>query len=161
MNAAMILPPPLTLRKAAAPDAAAVRRLVRAAYAKWVPVLGREPLPMQADYDRAVREHVIHLVCDGGKLVALIEWIVRPDHLFIENIAVSEPYQRRGLGRSLLLHAETCAMAAGLHHLRLLTSQAMADNIRLYLAFGFQVERTEPFKGGTTVYMAKALAPTG
>ena len=36
-------------------DAHIVRALVRSAYAKWVPVIGREPLPMVADYDRAVR----------------------------------------------------------------------------------------------------------
>jgi hypothetical protein len=41
------------LRRATPPDAPAVRDLTRAAYAKWVPVLGREPLPMTADYDAA------------------------------------------------------------------------------------------------------------
>ena len=39
----------LTLRRAAAADAAAVRALTREAYAKWVPVIGREP---QADAGR-------------------------------------------------------------------------------------------------------------
>ncbi|HZY55656.1 MAG TPA: GNAT family N-acetyltransferase, partial [Reyranella sp.] len=39
----------LAFRSAAPGDAAAIRALVRAAYAKWVPVLGREPRPMQAD----------------------------------------------------------------------------------------------------------------
>jgi hypothetical protein len=38
-------------------DAARVRDLTRAAYAKWVALIGREPLPMQADYQRAVAEH--------------------------------------------------------------------------------------------------------
>ena len=37
------------LRRAVADDAAAVRVLTREAYAKWVPVIGREPLPMRAD----------------------------------------------------------------------------------------------------------------
>lgn len=43
----------LQLRRATAADAANVRALARAAYAKWVPLIGREPIPMTADYDRA------------------------------------------------------------------------------------------------------------
>jgi hypothetical protein len=41
------------LRRATPSDAAAVRDLTWAAYAKWVVVLGREPLPMTADYEEA------------------------------------------------------------------------------------------------------------
>ena len=44
------------------PDASAVRELTRTAYAKWVPVIGREPKPMGADYDRAVRDHIVDLL---------------------------------------------------------------------------------------------------
>ena len=50
------------LRRATAADAANVRALTRAAYAKWVPVIEREPLPMTADYDLAVVEHIIDLL---------------------------------------------------------------------------------------------------
>ena len=45
------------LRRAAPPDAEAVRSLTRKAYAKWIPVIGREPKPMTADYEVAVRDH--------------------------------------------------------------------------------------------------------
>jgi hypothetical protein len=38
-------------------DAARIRDLTRAAYPKWIAAIGREPLPMQADYQRAVVEH--------------------------------------------------------------------------------------------------------
>jgi hypothetical protein len=54
------------IRSATPADAAAIRNIVRAAYAKWVPALGREPLPMQADYERAVREHQIDLLYIDG-----------------------------------------------------------------------------------------------
>lgn len=38
----------ITVRAAADGDAAPIRDLRRAAYAKWVPIIGREPLPMAA-----------------------------------------------------------------------------------------------------------------
>ena len=147
------------IRRAGPPDADAVRRLVREAYAQWVPLIGREPMPMQADYDKAVRDHEIDLVHAGGELVALIEMIVLPDQLYIENIAVSPRRQRKGLGRFLLSHAERKARDAGLPKLGLLTNQAFASNVRLYQSVGYRIDRTELFSNGSTaVYMSKRLA---
>ena len=57
MSPARSAPPPgLANRRAGAADAPAVGELTRLAYAKWIPVVGREPTPMTADYDRIVRE---------------------------------------------------------------------------------------------------------
>lgn len=150
------------IRRATSGDAGAIRDLVRAAYAKWVPVIGREPLPMKADYERAVREHEIDLLYEDGELVALIEVIARADHLFIENVAVAPAHQGRGLGRRLLDHAEAKAQKRGLAEVRLLTNAAFEANIRLYLAVGYRIDRQEPFiKGGVTAYMSKAIGIPG
>jgi hypothetical protein len=75
-------------RRAGATDAIAVRALTRAAYAKWIPIIGREPKPMGADYDVAVRDHLVDLLIDGENLLGLIEMIPNGDHLLIENVAV-------------------------------------------------------------------------
>ena len=139
-------------------DAKAIRQLVRDAYAKWVPLLGREPLPMLADYDLAVREHEVDLAYVEGQLAALIEMIVKPDHLFIENVAVAPTHQGRGLGRHLLAHAERRARELGVAQLRLLTAEVMNSNILLYQSVGYAIDRTEPFMGGFTVYMSKDLS---
>jgi hypothetical protein len=80
-------------------DATKIRALTRAAYAKWVPLIGREPLPMQADYGRAVAEHTIDLLIVDGALAGLVETILQPDHLWIENVAVAPKQQGRGFGR--------------------------------------------------------------
>jgi hypothetical protein len=64
------------------------------AYSKWVRLIGREPLPMQADCERAVLEHTINPIADGA-LAGLVETILRPDHLWIENVAVAAE-QRAG-----------------------------------------------------------------
>ncbi len=131
--------------------------MTRAAYAKWVPVIGREPLPMKADYDRAVCEHDIDLLFVDGRMVALLEVMIRPDHLWIENLAVAPDDQRRGWGRHLLAHAERKALAAGCGAIRLLTNGAFAANVVLYQRAGYIIDRTEPFAGGTTVYMSKQI----
>lgn len=154
----MTNPPQIFLRRAGHADAPAVRQLVRDAYAKWVPAMGREPMPMLADYDLAVREHEVDLAYVDGTLVALIEMIVHPDHLFIENIAVAPGKQGLGLGRHLLRHAEARARELRLAEMRLLTAQEMAGNAAFYQSFGYKIDRTEPFKGGFTVYMTKGLA---
>ncbi len=56
------------LRQAVAADAAAIRELTRRAYAKWVPVVGREPKPMLADYDAAMLKHRFDLLYVDGAL---------------------------------------------------------------------------------------------
>ncbi len=85
-----------TLRRATAADADAVRDLTRRAYAKWVPVIGREPMPMQADHHHAVCHHIVELLLLDDTLVALIECIPAERHLLIENVAVAPGHRGRG-----------------------------------------------------------------
>lgn len=145
------------IRPAAPGEADLIRDLVRAAYARWVPVIGREPRPMIADYATALQQHRIDLLLRDGKIVGLIEYRSEPDHLWIENIAIRPEHQGRGLGRDLLAHAEAVAEEMGLTHLRLLTNGAFDANIRLYLRQGFHIERTEPFLDGKVHYFRKRL----
>ncbi|BBK41451.1 hypothetical protein STVA_14710 [Allostella vacuolata] len=158
MGAPRLHPPgTVTLRPAAPRDAATVRALTRGAYARWVPVIGREPLPMRADYDAAVRHHRIDLLCLDGRPVALIEMIPEADHLLIENVAVAPDCQGRGLGRRLLAHAERVAAELGHAEMRLYTNKLFAANVELYRKVGYAIDREEPFMGGFTVYMRKRL----
>jgi N-acetylglutamate synthase-like GNAT family acetyltransferase len=149
------------LRLAEVGDAAAVKAVVRAAYSKWVPVIGREPMPMRADYERNILEHRVDLVVANDQIVAVLETMNRSDHLWIENVAVTPALHRNGLGGRLLVHAEVLATSAGLNEVRLLTNGAFDTNVALYRRAGYIVERTEPFMGGTTVYMSKRLLPDG
>jgi GNAT superfamily N-acetyltransferase len=155
----MAILPPTAFRRATPADAGAIRTLVREAYARWVPVIGREPLPMQADYDAALRSHRFDLFQRGPAILALIETMLREDHVWIENIAVRPDQQGHGLGSQLLAHAETLARDASRAELRLLTNAAFADNIALYERRGYVVTAREPFQGGTTVRMRKSMAP--
>lgn len=147
----------LELRRAGAADAATVRAVTRAAYAKWVPLIGREPKPMQADYDRAVREHRVDLAWLNGEAVGLIETIDRPDHLLIENVAVAPSFQGRGLGRHLMTHAEQVAAEQGHTEIWLYTNARFEANVALYQRLGYRIDRREEGPLGVTVYMSKTL----
>ena len=157
------MPTPTThspLRRAGPADASAIAALVDAAYAKWVPILGRKPMPMLVDYGRAVIEHRIDVIEAAGSLAALIETINAPDHLFIENIAVAPAQQGQGLGVSLLQHAETLARDSRLDTLRLLTNGLMQTNIGLYQRHGYRITHVEErAPGWSVVHMAKSLGP--
>ena len=153
----MISDGPVTLRRAMSEDADRVREIVRAAYAKWVPVIGREPMPMRVDYAQAVIAHRIDLLLQGGEPAGLIETRAEPDHLWIENVAVRPENQGRGLGRRLLGWAEALADDAALPELRLLTNEAFADNVALYQKLGYRIDEREPFMGGITLYMSKRV----
>ncbi len=144
-------------RRAVAADAQLVRAISRAAYAKWVPLIGREPWPMTADYDAALRTHRIDLLHMEGEVVGLVEMIPAPDHLLVENVAVLPAHQGRGHGKRLMAHAETVARTLGHGLVRLYTNQRFAANIALYRWLGYVVEHEESVAAGVVVHMLKHL----
>ena len=145
----------LQVRRAEAADAAAVRALTRQAYGKWVAVIGREPKPMGADYDDAVQRHRIDLAYCDGELAGLIEMIPEADHLLVENVAVAPAFQKRGLGRQLMAHAEAVARALDYAEVRLYTNKLFAENVELYLRLGYRIDREELTERGIAVHMSK------
>ncbi len=149
----------LELRRAVAADAAAIQELTRQAYAKWVPVIGREPKPMSADYDEALRTNRFDLLFLDGRLAALIETIAEADALLIENVAVAPAFQGRGLGRKLMAHAERLAASLGYGEIRLYTNKLFAENVSLYRKLGYRIDGEAPFKGGWRVDMSKPVGP--
>jgi GNAT superfamily N-acetyltransferase len=148
----------VVLRRATIDDAPAIRALTRQAYAKWVPLIGREPMPMLAGYAAAVQSHRIDLLYLNGELAALIEMIPQAGSLLVENVAVAPALQRRGLGRRLLAHAEEVAAALGYGEVRLYTNARFVGNVELYGRLGYRIDREEEFRGSLRVHMSKPLA---
>ena len=147
----------ITLRTATVADADAVRDLTREAYAKWVPLIGREPMPMTVDYGRAVVEHRFDLLLVGGELAALIETAPEDGQLLIVNVAVRPAFQGRGFGVRLLKLAEAHAALTGLSGTRLYTNKLFDENLRLYAWLGYAVEREDETPVGVRVHMVKLI----
>ena len=145
------------MKQATVGDAAAVLALTRESYGKWVAITGREPLPMRVDYAEALLKNRIDLLYEGDTLAALIETTLEPDHLLIVNVAVSPAFQKQGLGRRLMAHAESMAVEAGRAKLLLYTNSLMKENIALYERLGYRIEREQPFGTSVQVFMSKML----
>jgi ribosomal protein S18 acetylase RimI-like enzyme len=122
-----------------------------------VPVIGRAPKPMAADYDVAVREHLIDLLEADGALVALVECIREPDHLLIENLAVAPAHQGKGHGHRLMAHVEALAHELGFGQVRLYTNTLFAENVAFYAKLGYRIEGESAFKGGFIIHMSRRV----
>jgi GNAT superfamily N-acetyltransferase len=146
------------IRLATIDDAAAITALTRTAYSKWIPLIGREPLPMKADHAAHIRNHRADLLFVGEDLAALVETIERDVDLLIESVAVDPVFQKRGYGRKMVAYAEQLAREAGLITVRLYTNQMFEENLRLYASLGYEIEREEALNGGFVIHMVKVVA---
>lgn len=145
-------------RRATTTDAVTVRDITRAAYAKWVPLIGREPKPMTADYAAAVAAHIIDLLIEGENVIGLVEVVPERACLLIENIAVLPERHGQGIGSVLLERATVIAHSLGLAELRLYTNVRFDSNIAFYARRGFVEYQREPFPGGSiAVHMRKSI----
>jgi ribosomal protein S18 acetylase RimI-like enzyme len=146
-----------TIRRAVPGDAQRLAAIAVAAYAKYVPRLGREPMPMRADFPAAiVAGQVVVIERDGaiqGYLVARAE----SDAYFLDNIAVDPAHAGKGLGRALIDHAAVEARRRRLPALRLHTNVAMTENIAMYRRLGFVETHRATENGFHRVYMRKQL----
>jgi ribosomal protein S18 acetylase RimI-like enzyme len=140
----------VTPRPARAEDAEAARALVRAAYAPWVPVVGREPGPMRDDYAALIAAGAVWITADGTGLCVLLE---KEGALLLDNIAVAPSAQGRGIGRGLVAFAAAEAGRRGLPAVVLYTHVRMATNIALYARLGFRETHRAHEGGFDRVYM--------
>jgi ribosomal protein S18 acetylase RimI-like enzyme len=141
------------IRGAAADDVARIGAIARAAYAMYVPRIGREPAPMAADFEAEVAANRVVVIEAAGSVRGyMIAW-PEPDAYFIENIAVEPESQGDGLGRRLIDHAAAQAEKLKLPALRLYTNVLMTENQSMYAHIGFVETHRVVEKGFHRVYM--------
>ncbi|MBZ0286273.1 MAG: GNAT family N-acetyltransferase [Anaerolineae bacterium] len=135
-----------------------IAALVDAAYSKWIPVIGRKPMPMLADYEKLIADGVVYVFeLDGQIIGVLVIWPVE-DAMLIENICVMLDQQRGGIGRQLMDFAEQKAREAGLDLMRLYTNEKFEVNIAYYRKLGYVETRRETTADGRrAVWMHKHI----
>jgi len=149
-------PDPFAIRLAEPGEAITVRNLVRRAYARWVPVVGRRPAPMDDDYGAHITAGEVFVLTIDGVITAVLVLIPRPDHLLLDNIAVEPSSAGQGLGRHFIQFAEIEAARRGHAELRLFTHERMVGNINLYVRLGFVETHRASVEGFDRVFMSKA-----
>jgi GNAT superfamily N-acetyltransferase len=151
----------ITIRCAAAPDIDAVHAVTAAAYARYIPRIGREPSPMTTDYGDAVRDGRTWLAVRDGQVVGVAVVVDCDDHLLLENLAVLPAAQGAGVGSRLLAVAEDQARHRGFGELRLYTNQAMTENLAYYPRHGYTETHRAGQGGFRRVFFRKLLSDGG
>jgi glutathione S-transferase len=145
------------IRPARPEEAGAVRELVRAAYAPYVPRIGKEPGPMGDDYAARIAAGQVWVLDDAAGIAAVLVLEERPDGFLLDNIAVAPGRQGSGLGRRLIAFAGQQARRRGWGEIRLYTHVKMTENIALYSRLGFAETGRVTEKGFERVYMTRQL----
>jgi GNAT superfamily N-acetyltransferase len=147
------------IRRAEPTDLAAVRACVRAAYAIYVPRMGREPAPMTADYEALIEGREVWVACDDDTLEGVLVLRAEPNSLLLENVAVTPAKQGRGIGLALIAFAEQHARDLGRHEIVLYTNELMTENLRLYPRLGYVETDRRVEDGYSRVYFRKRITP--
>lgn len=147
----------LKIRAATADDTADLQRIARAAYALYVPLIGREPPPMLQDFPADIAARRVWVI--GAPPEGFIVAGPRGNHWLLENVAIDPAAQGKGLGRALIAHVEAMARSTGSTSVELYTHAKMTANRALYPSLGYVEvdQRTED--GLDRVFFRKTLQP--
>ena len=127
----------IQVRRAGPSDVAAVERIVHSAFAMYVARIGRNPAPMDADYNAVVASSRVWVLESDGEIAGVVVNEEHDDHLLLDTIAVAPDAQGHGYGALLLARAGDDARELGLPEVRLYTNEAMTENQAFYPRFGF------------------------
>src|ERR1700722_4381291 len=120
------------IRKATANDISRIKAIARAAYAIYVPRMGREPAPMVADFGAEIAADRVAVIATDREVDGYIIAWPKADAYFIENIAVDPECQGNGLGRYLIEYAAGEANRLHLPAVSLYTNAMMVENLSMY-----------------------------
>ena len=141
-------------------DIPAIVALQRAAYAQNRALLGVEPLPLQADYEKIFDAMNCWLAGDARDPDGVLILEVRPGDLLIWSVATHPRARGTGIGNALLDFADAKAREAGRTVVRLYTGEVLTANVAWYGRRGFIVERIEQMPDRRAVHMKKILEET-
>ena len=155
----MTTPPatPFAIAPATAADAAALTAVAEAAYAPYVPRMGRRPAPMLDDFPALIdRGHVLVVRRDAAILGYIVLYPEGED-LHVSNVAVDPAAQGQGIGCRLLAVAEAEAGRRGLAAVALYTNVHMTENLALYPRLGYAETGRRRQDGFDRVFFRKTI----
>ena len=146
------------IRPATAQDEAAIRDCAREAYCGYIPLIGREPAPMQADYAALIAAGEVWVAIDpAGGVLGFIVFRRQGRHMLLENVAICRDAAGQGYGKSLIAFCEATARASGAQSVRLYTNEKMTANLSLYPGLGYVETGRRSEDGFSRVFFEKRL----
>lgn len=106
-----------------------------------------------------ILEGSIHLICNQTEILGYIAFWPTADEMFVDTLAVSPKYHRRGLGSRLLAFADTETSRLGLRAVTLFTKAKMQGNLRFYRRRGYRETGRCDDDGFCRVFYAKSISP--
>lgn len=146
------------IRQAEPGDRTVIERIVRDAYLRYIPRIGRPPAPVNDDYQARISEGVVSVLTIQDEVAGLVVLLPKTDYLLLDNVAVTPERQGSGLGRRLVAFAEAEALRLGYAEIRLYTNIAMHENLAIYTKLGYQEFGRAQEDGFNRVFMRKWLA---
>lgn len=147
----------LVIRLAAPVDEPAVRACAKAAYAPYIPLIGKEPAPMVADFAAQIVASQVHVAQEAGRFMGFVTFFPEDEHMFLEAVAVTPAAKGRGIGGRLIGYCEGQARRLGLASVRLYTNEMMSANLSFYPHLGYVETARRHEDGYDRVYYEKTL----
>jgi N-acetylglutamate synthase-like GNAT family acetyltransferase len=146
------------LRRATGDDIGAIEGLVAESFGKYVERIGKPPGPMLTNYAAMLDTSRIWVLEHGDTVIAVLVTKHQGDHLLLDTVAVATSAQGDGYGRRLLKLAERDAAEQGLTEVRLVTNEAMTENLVFYPRHGYRETHRAVQDGYRRVFFSKSLA---
>ena len=146
------------IRLAEADDEPEIRDCAEQAYARYVPMIGRKPAPMVADFVAQIAAGMVYVATDDQALFhGFIVFYAEEEHILLENVAVLPSAAGRGVGRALISFCEDAARQRGMNGVHLYTNEKMTDNLSIYPKLGYVKVAQRTKDGFKRVYFEKTL----
>lgn len=146
------------IRHAKPDDAAAIREIAEASYARYVPRIGRRPAPMDADVDAQVGQGVLY-VYDDGKPLGYIAFWPEGGAMVLDAVGVAPEASGRGIGKALIGFCEAEAARLELERISLYTNAKMTENLSMYPHLGYVETHRMVQDGFDRVFFEKPVQP--
>ncbi|WP_111733257.1 GNAT family N-acetyltransferase [Roseovarius amoyensis] len=147
----------IVIRSADPDDEPAVRTCAQAAYAPYIPLIGKEPAPMMADFAAQIAASQVHVAEEAGRFAGFITFFPEDGHMFLEAVAVSPAAKGRGIGGRLIGFCEDQARRLELASVRLYTNEMMSANLSFYPHLGYVETGRRHEDGYDRVFFGKRL----
>ena len=150
------------IRLAMTTDVPAIKLIARKSFERYVPLIGKPPAPMNANFSGHILKDTVFIAQSEKKQGSVLGYAIvlqRDGEWLLDNIAVSPEAQGRGVGSALIAACETFLQKRGVQRYHLYTNEAMEQNLTWYPEIGF-VEMARRLEDGfSRIYFTKETVP--